>query len=161
MCDVAFISMASTVAQTAGQAQTYRANVNAANTAYVDQVTGIGERQHQMDQAAVDQMTQRSRQGMEEVAAVQAIFADSGMSGNSQDRVVADAQRASSRDLTTMERNRDLVRQQSSSEVAAAGATRTSRINSVAHPNFIGAGLQIAGSYVDYQSRQSKPSPSK
>jgi hypothetical protein len=153
MCSVAGVQAVAAVAQVAGQTQTYRANASAANTAYVDQVTGINERNLQEQRGVTDQMNARSRQAMQEIGTMQAIFADSGASGASQDRVIADAERAAAADMTTMDRNRAAINTQANMERVGAAATRTSRINGVARPSLIGAGLQIAGAYLDYKQR--------
>lgn len=155
MCDVSFLQAAQVAASAQAQTQNMRSTMTAANGAYVDQVTGLYERQHQLDQEGTDRMVARSVDAMREVGSVQAIFADSGMSGNSQDRVVADVQRAAASDMTTLERNRAMQRTQTNNEVVAAAATRQSRINGAPRTSIIGSGLQIAGSYLDYQNRHS------
>ena len=110
----------------------------------------------QENQATTDQMVARSRDAVREVGTLEAIFADSGLSGNSQERVLADAERAASEDITTLGRNRYLRIEQGHAELAASRAAAQSRTNSTPRPSLIGAGLNAAGVLVERRLREPK-----
>lgn len=149
MCDAALFQMASVVVQSTSQASTYKRNARSAYAAEADAMAGLSDRMYQEGQAVTDQMVERSRQAARDVGTLNAIFADSGLSGNSQDRVVAETAMAADADLTTMGRNRSLRINQGNQEAAQIRAQTTSRVNSVARPSLLGSGLQIAGYEID------------
>jgi hypothetical protein len=138
-----------------GQYRTARDNERSALAAQEDANAGLLERQHQFDQHATDQMVERSRQAVRDLGHVRAIFADSGLDGNSQDRIEAITEGEAQRDLTTLERNRQARATQTQAEASEIVARTQSRINERPRPSVLGSGLQIAATAFDaYDKRQ-------
>lgn len=149
MCDAASaIKMLQIGASTAAQAQQYRTNRRSALEAEAFANMGIAGRVMQENQATTDQMVKRSRDAMREVGSLNAIFADSGLEGNSHDRIIAEAEGAADHDAATLARNRDLRIEQGNAEIAANRANAQTRINSAPRPSIVETGLQIAGATI-------------
>lgn len=144
MCNVAFAQMAQVVVGYAGQRQQARDVRTNALAAQDDAFAGIEAQQLQVNAHASDVATERSRQALQEAGTLSAIFADSGLSGASQERIKATAAGSAARDLDTIERNRQNRITQSNAEAGGVAVKTQSTINSVKHPSLIGAGLQIA-----------------
>ncbi len=148
MCDVAtVVAIGSTVSGAVGQYQTSLRTSRAALNAQRDANAGLEAQQHQADQQATEQMVERSRRAVAEIGQMNAIFADTGVSGNTHDRLVNEAQANADADLTTIERNRQNRATQNDFEGAAIQAQAQARINSAPRPSIIGTGLQIASDY--------------
>ena len=160
MCEPATIlavstltSVASTAASAVGGYRTAREQERNALSAQQDANAGLVEQMHQTNQQATDQMVERSRAAMRDLGTINAVFADSGLSGNSQDRIATVTAGQAERDLTSIEANREARINQQSAEGAAIRARTQSAINSSPRPSILGAGLQIATSGLDYYSR--------
>lgn len=149
MCDITAIRMAGLVVGAVGQHQTARATERAAIAANEDAQAGLAAQVYQEDQAATDQMVGRSRDAMREVGSLNAIFADSGVEGASQARILAEASLAADEDLTTMDRNSALRRTQRATEGNALAAQAQSRINAAPRPSLLGTGLQLGSAYLE------------
>jgi hypothetical protein len=137
------------------QAQrTAKATDKAAGQAQQDAMAGLSDQLYQANQQATDQMVARSKQAVREAGAMNAIFADSGLAGASQDRLLAEAEANAQADLTTIERNRTNRENQGQSEAAAIRARAQSEVNKAPRPSLLGTGLQIAAAGADYYARK-------
>jgi len=120
---------------------------NAKNAAI--QAQALENRQNlteQASQAAIDEKVA--------TAQLRAVAGESGLSGGSQERVVSQAQVTYGRDIATIEANRIRSDAQASRGIVANNASASAKQASVVRPSIIGTGLQIAGAYNDYQTRQ-------
>jgi hypothetical protein len=147
-------AVVSTAAAAYGQNQTYKANANNARNAQDLANAGLEAQQHQVDAQASDQMSERAKQAMAEMGSLNAIFADTGLTGNSHARLAANASANAGADITAIERNRTAALSQGSLQRAGADSTAQGRINSVARPSLIGTGLQIVSAGADAYSRR-------
>ena len=154
MCNVAFVQMATAVMGTIGQRQQRKATEQSANAARDDAFAGLNAQQLQINAQASDQATDRSRQAAMQAGTLTAIFADSGLSGASQDRIAAVAAGSASRDIDTIERNRQNKITQTNTEGNAIAARAASTINAVKRPSYLGAGLQIAALEAERRSKE-------
>jgi|SRR6185437_7954267 len=161
MCNAALFDMAQLAIGTVGQAQQYQAMRSSALASERGQFAQMQDREKQIDEQATDEMAERAKQAMADAGRVNAIFAATNLSGNSQERMSRIAQGSASADQTTLERNRDAQITQAQAEAAGIAARTVSTINSVRRPSFIGAGLQIAAIGTnEYDRTHPKPSPS-
>lgn len=153
MCDVSYLKMAELAVGATAQAQNYQRVSTSAHAAEADAQAGLYARVNQDSQAVTDQMVDRSRAAMREVGSLNAIFADTNLSGNSQARIIAASEGAASADLTTLDRNRAMRATQGATESAAISARTQDRINSTPRPSLLGTGLQIAAVEMDRRNR--------
>jgi hypothetical protein len=137
------VSAASVAAGAVAAHQNASRTTDAANAANATANAGLIDQMHQRDAQATDQMTARSKQAMTTAGSLNAIFADSGVSGNSQDRIADVAAGNAQVDLTTIESNRQQASNQGTNEADALRAQAQARINSVPRPSVLGTGLQI------------------
>lgn len=159
MCNVAYLQMAQVAMGAVGQAQASRQNASAAIQAQSASIAGLNEQTLQFNQQQTDQMTTRSRQAMNDVGTLNAIFADSGLSGNSQDRIKNVTEGQAQTDLTTLDRNVSNRGSQATAERSAITARTQSQINSVRGPSVLGTGLQIAAIGASEYDRQHPKKP--
>lgn len=151
------VSVASAAANASNQARMAEQTDRNALAAQIDANAGLQQRMHQSDQQATDQQVERSRQAVRDLGNVTTIFADSGLSGNSQDRLSAITEGAGYQDAATIERNRASRVSQDQMEGSAISARTQSTINSAVRPSVLGTGLQIAGAGIDYYYRTHPP----
>ena len=145
MCDAAYISMAQVAIGAVGQSRAVSANAHNAIEAQAAAMAGLQEQTLQYEQATTDQMTARARQAMADVGRLNAVFADTGLSGNSQERIAHVTEGEAIADETTLERNVSNRASQATAEANAIRARTLTQINSVPRTSALGAGLQIAG----------------
>ena len=100
----------------------------------------------QASQAAIDEKVA--------TAQLRAVAGESGLSGGSQERAVSQAQVTYGRDIATIEANRVRSAAQAERGIVANNTSAAAKQSSVTRPSIIGTGLQIAGAYNDYQTRQ-------
>jgi hypothetical protein len=149
MCDAAYISMAQVAVQAVGQSRAVSANAHNAVEAQAAAMAGLQNQTLQYDQQNTDQQVTRSRQAMTDAGAITAIFADSGLSGNSQERIARVTEGAALADEATLERNKANRADQGQADANAIRARTLTQINSVPRTSALGAGLQIAGTAWD------------
>jgi hypothetical protein len=146
--------MAQVATSAYGQSVQSRAVAKNARQAESDSLWALHDQQIQFNAAATEQMTERARTANAELAALNALFADSGLSGNTQERIAGVAAAQANADMGTIERNRQNRVNQSNNEVAAVRARTQSAINSAPRPSYLGTGLQIAAiGAADYEKR--------
>jgi hypothetical protein len=154
MCNVAYLQMAQVAVGAYGQSQQASAVRKNARQAESDSLWALHDQQIQSNAAATDQMTARARAAMAEAGTFNAIFADSGLSGNTQERISAVAAGQANEDIGTIERNRQNRVNQGNNDVAAVRARTQSAINGSPAPSLIGTGLQIAALSANEYNRQ-------
>ncbi len=154
------VQAAAAVASTVAASDAARSNAHLAEQSAALQNSAIQDQRTQTNAQAADQMNERAKQAMRDAGTLNTIFADSGLSGNTQDRLVTESAATASQDIATMERNRAAGITQTSEEAAGVRARAQSQINSVRQPSLIGTGLQIAGAGLDYAQRTSGRTPS-
>jgi hypothetical protein len=119
------------------------------------QQAAILEQQKQITANATDKMTDRAKEAMIERGRLRAIQGESGLSGNTQDRIMRESYFNEGTDISAIEGNRKSAIKQSKLDAEGLRASNQSRINSVKQPSLIGAGLQIGTAIaLDKQSRK-------
>lgn len=151
------VSVASTAAAAYAQHQGSKATSAASREAQDAANAGLDARGRQVNANAPDEMVDRSKQALRELGAMNTIFADSGLAGNTQNRLAGEVEGNAQADLTTVERNRQAAATQNASEGAAIRARAQSQINSAPRPSILGTGLQIAATGANYYASRNPP----
>lgn len=166
MCGPAALAAASfavSAGQSIAQYQQQKAYANYQNKLYDqnkenslaamrDEYIGIQERQQQEAAAASQQIESRKIQQMQETATSRVASGESNVTGFSVDRVLADIGAVASRDISTIEQNRDWNISQLNEQLKGTKTTALSRINSVQKgikPSIWGALLGVGASGVN------------
>lgn len=144
------VQAAAAVASAVGAADAARRNAHQAQDATTQSYGALQDQRIQLDAQSTDQMNERSKQAMRDAGTLNNIFADSGLSGNTQERLANESAATASQDITTMERSRAAGISQTGNEASAMRARAQSQVNQVRQPSLIGTGLQIAGAALDY-----------
>jgi hypothetical protein len=156
MCNAAYAQMAQVAIGAIGQSRQASSVRRNARFAESDALWGLHDQQVQIDAQATDTMVDRSRQVMMQAGHLNALFADSGLSGNTQDRIAAVTGMQADADLTTIERNRANKQNQTNNETAAIRARTQSTINGAKGPSLLGTGLQIAAVYANAKDKEKR-----
>jgi hypothetical protein len=119
------------------------ANLDAQNQA-------ISEQQGQINDQATDKMGERAREALIERGRLKAIQGESGLIGNTQDRVVGESYFNESQDMASIEKNRLNAIKQSELDRKGINTRGQGQLNQVKQPSLIGAGLQIGGAALTY-----------
>ncbi|WP_067516908.1 virion core protein, T7 gp14 family [Endozoicomonas ascidiicola] len=166
MCDpvsiaVASMAMAGGSAIASHQAQSNQAKVqdalyeqNKVNSyaSMRNQYLGIQNRQSQEMEAASQQVQQRTLQAMEDQATANVAAGEAGVSGFSVERVLQDMGASASRDISTIEQNRDWTMSQLTEEAKGIATQTQSRINGVSQgvkPSPWATAFQLGGAAVN------------
>ena len=113
------------------QDQVYEVNRQQAFKSMGEQYQGIGLRQLQNTEAAADEIWNRRLQALREQSTSAVAAGEAGISGFTVERVLRDIGATASRDVSTIERNRDWNNQQLQSEAMGVKAQAADRILSV------------------------------
>lgn len=148
------LSIVSTVAGLADTAQQASAAQDAINADAANQAKAIEEQQAQISKNATDEMQARAQQGAIERGRLRAIQAESGLIGNTQDRIVGESYFNESTDIASIEANRKNSIEQSNRQLQGVATSTQSKLNSIKQPSYLGAGLQIGTAVAGY--KQSK-----
>lgn len=126
-----------------------------ANLAETD--SALDAQSDQVDRRAVDEMSERARDAMRERGRLAAINAESGLAGNSAHRIMAESHFNEGRDIAAIDSNREDSQAQIKREKRSArvGAARDKA--GIERPSWLGAGLQIGGSYFGMKAMQGTP----
>lgn len=154
-------AIASTAVSAYGQYDTARqAHNSARNSADLANAEQAAQ-QEQINKKATDELVARSRQATLELGALNTIFAETGVTGVSHDRLSGQVEGDAITDATTIERNRQAAASQGSVSRVAYAARAQSQANSVTRPSLIGTGLQIAAAGTDayVRSRPARSGP--
>lgn len=133
-------------AQASYQTQLSEANKQNAVSAMAEGYQALGLRQQQEQDAASDSIQNRRLQALRETATTSVAAGEGGVSGFSVQRVLQDIGAVASRDVATVEQNRDWAISQLGSEASGVRSSAVSRISSVQPgiaPNGWAAALKI------------------
>lgn len=160
MCDpssaLMALSIVSTVAGYVDTAQQASAAQDAINADAHNQAKAIEEQQAQISKNATDQMQERSQQAAIERGRLRAIQAESGLIGNTQDRIIGESYFNEATDIASIEANRKNSIEQSNRQLQGVTTSAQSKLNSIKQPSLLGAGLQIGTAYATYKQRTTK-----
>lgn len=162
MCDPVTLSVASLAIGVASagasfmqQSQQASAAEKSARENYAQQTEAIKLQYDQTNKQATDEMSVRAREAMIETARLRVLGGESGLSGGSNDRLVAESQFNLGTDIASIESNRRNSLNQLHQEGKSIRAGNQSNINTIKRPSLIGTGLQIAGAAVDAKTTHS------
>jgi len=150
------LSIATTLLGLADTAQQASAAQDAINADAANQAKAIEEQQAQISKNATDEMQARAQQGAIERGRLRAIQAESGLIGNTQDRIVGESYFNESTDIASIEANRKNEITQSNRQLQGVTTSTQSRLNAIKQPSYLGAGLQIGTAVAGYKQAQSK-----
>lgn len=150
------LSIVSTLATLADTAQQAEAAEDSLEAEAANQAQAIEEQQEQISKKATDEMQERSQQAAIERGRLRAIQAESGLIGNTQDRIIGESYFNESQDIASIEANRKNEITQSNRNLQGLGASTQSKLNSIKQPSYLGAGLQIGTAYANYKQSQTK-----
>jgi hypothetical protein len=123
------------------------------------QQQAITAQQQQIQAQAVDQMSVRAKQAMVERGRLEAISAESGAYGNTQDRIMNESYHNQGVDMASIEGNRRGAMVQSQNDRQMVNVTSNRQLSGIKQPSLLGAGLQIGGAvaYADKQPPSKSP----
>ena len=127
------------------QADAFEANANAAVDAKIIEDAAVNEDLALQQQAAAEEKINRSLEGQQKKATALVSAGESGVSGNSVDALVNELEAGVLRGNTMTSRNFAVDQLSAQRRLDSNKRTAQSRINSVAQPNKLATGLQIAG----------------
>lgn len=113
-----------------------------------NQYLGLQNRQSQEIQAASQKIEERERLAMEDTATARVAAGEAGVTGLSVERVLRDIGANASRDVSTVEQNRDWTVSQLSDEAQGIASQTQSRINGVSQgvkPSPWATGFKLVG----------------
>lgn len=148
MCiDPATATMMLTIASSAlayvGQNQQAQAQMDSIAADDQSQQAALIEQQRQINSQAADKMNERAKQAKIEQGRLRTIQGESGLSGNSQDRVLGESLFNEGTDIASIEGNREASIKQSRMQAQATRSSSRNSLASVNQPSLIGTGLQI------------------
>lgn len=143
------LSSASAIKAHNAQAKAYDANSKSANSAYMDEMAQMNQRQVQEEQAALQDQQNNNIEAAKALASARVGASERGVTGQSIELGFNDLIGANLRDNSTIQTNLDNSNTNMQWERKSADARRISRINSVARPSKTATGLQIASAGVD------------
>ena len=126
----------------------------AARANYDQQMLTYQEQQSQVNKNATDQMSQRARENAIQAARIRAVSGESGLSGNTNDRILGESMFNFGTDVSSIESNRLAQQRQLNQEAKGIRAGTQTTMSQIQRPSLIGTGLQIAGSAMDAASIQ-------
>lgn len=134
---------------------------DAANLANYNQaMVTANEQQRQVNMKAADDMNTRARQALIDRGRLRAAAGESGVMGNSIDRIANEQYYVYGSDIAAIETNRANAINQTQLEKQGIRASTQGRINTTPRPSALGAGLQIAGAafgaYGNYRADQAR-----
>jgi hypothetical protein len=154
MCNPAAIGIGLSVGSTIlGYSQSKKAakkQEQASAQAEAEEREALAEQARQTDMQTIEEMSDRAREAWRERGRLQAIAADSGLEGISQERLLQQSYFNEGFDLTAIDANRDRVKEQLKRGVRAAEARGSLQRSGIQRPSLIGAGLQIGGALAYY-----------
>lgn len=150
MCDpitaATTIAVAGATAGVLGKDKQARQGQNAAKEGLIDYAAQTADQQNEISAENSQQKSLRARKAEQELSTLTAALGDSGLSGNTQDRLVNDAAGSASEDLANIDANRSSKIQQTVQGVSQARAKAANDIRANPRQSIFGAGLQIVGS---------------
>ncbi|OAM52926.1 hypothetical protein A7981_05695 [Methylovorus sp. MM2] len=161
MCDPASAMLALSIGTTAlsfiDQANQADAATDSIKDSYELQAKQVQEQQKQINANAQDDMSQRAREATIERGRLKAIQGESGLIGNTADRIMNESYFNEESDIASIESNRVNSIKQSSLEAQGLTARTQSELNSIKRPSALSAGLQIGTAVAGYKQATAKP----
>ena len=131
------------------QQQQAKSQGKAAKANYDQQMLTYQEQQTQVNKNSIDQMSQRARENMIEASRIRAVYGESGLAGNTNDRILGESYFNFGTDVSSIESNRLAQQRQLNQEAKSIRAGAQTQMSQIPRPSLIGTGLQIAGSTMD------------
>lgn len=151
MCDPVTAMVALTAVSTGlgvyGQQQMAKQQMESLEDSARLQNETIREQYRQIEQKGTEDVSQVTRTAMIEQARMRVAAGESGIAGNTVDAVMGGAQFNAAEAVAGIGKNTRNTLNQAGLEAKANYARLQSQANSIKQPDWIGAGLQIAGSY--------------
>lgn len=123
---------------------------------YTVQMEGVTQQYEQNADRASSEMSQRAREARIESARLHVLGAESGLNGNTQDRIYRESDFNLGSDIASIEGNRRRIDEQTEQEAKGIAAGAASKINTLPRPSIIGTGLQIAGGFAGAYADEEK-----
>lgn len=141
----ATVAVASTVAGVVGKDTQARQAQNAAKDGFIDFTAMTNDQQNEFRAETSQAKSLRVQQAERELASLNASLGDSGLSGNTADRLRGQAAGSAAADLANIDANGASKVQQSVQGVSQARARANNEIRANPRQSILGAGLQIVG----------------
>jgi hypothetical protein len=150
------VSAASATLSAKAQADTSRKQKQAVRNNYEQQAATVAVQNKQTQAATTENVSERSRQALRDSAAVRVSSGEAGVGGLSVLSLLDNAQFNAGYDATRMDRNGANRIEQNQRQLEGIRSGAKSSLNNITPPDYIGAGLQIAGSAVDAYGQYKK-----
>lgn len=161
MCAPAVVGLAIAAVQAGvtyvGQQQQAKAQGQAIAANAKQQQDTLTTQQWQARGNAAEQMSQRAQAATVERGRLIAASAETGLGGNLTDRFMNQSDFNTGQDITSIQRNAKNTSDQQQLQKQGAYTSSQGRLNTIEQPSLLGAGLQIAGAYANYQAKQVDP----
>ena len=150
------ISAASTGIQMAAQKDTARKQRAAMEADYANKQEAAKAQADQTYAANSEQASERTRQARREESAARVAAGESGLAGNSVMSLLDSTQFNAGYDIARIDKNNANALDQQTRELKGIKANTASNINNIRQPDYIGAGLKIAGDAMTSYSQYDK-----
>ncbi len=151
------VQTAQTVISHEAQRSTANSTADAIKRGYEDQNAQMQERYKQINADAAEKQSARAREAQIERSRIAAAAGESGLGGINVARLEGEAEGAAGRDFTRTESDRAANERASFLEMQGIRSKMQSRLNQIKYPSLVQSGLQIAGSFAEYKSKQKEP----
>lgn len=141
----AVVGAASAAMQADGARRTAHQNQDAARANALNQYDQLGERQQDIAAQASDEANARNKEAVKQMGTLNAVFSDSGLDGNSQNRLYNEVITTNVQDQGTIDHNLNQQIKQTKQEAQGIRANAQSTINHAPIQSRLGVGLQIVG----------------
>lgn len=117
--------------------------------AAADDFDALSARATQQSRRTADEIGQRALQAEREIGRINAVLADSNLSGSSAMRLKREASFNASQDIATLRQSNRYATEQTGREMRAVRNTASSRINSLQRTSIFETGMKIGGAFID------------
>lgn len=155
---MAGLQITQALVQQQGAKKQARAEREAATAAYGAESAQLQLKALQTAQQSREEISQRTREALVERSRLRTAAGESGLTGASITRAIAQPEVAAGLDIGTMIGNRQAQFQQIGAEQQSSYARYRSRMNAAVAPSNLMTGLTIAGAGLDYLTSTQKPS---
>jgi hypothetical protein len=156
MCDPVSVGIASLAISTATagigfmqQSQQASARNKAVRANYSQQIDTFQTQQAHVNKQATDEMSARARENQIEAARLRVVNGESGLFGNTNDRILGESYFNLGTDVASIESNRAAQQKQLIQDAKSIRAGTQTQISQITRPSLIGTGLQIASGATD------------
>jgi hypothetical protein len=139
------VGVASSVSGFVQQGQQAKSQARAMRENYSQQMETFQVQQDQVNKQATDEMSQRARETQIEAARLRVANGESGLFGNTNDRILGESYFNLGTDISSIEANRAAQQKQLIQEAKSIRANNQTQMSQIQRPSLIGTGLQIAG----------------